>query len=67
VICFEVGAGVCSLAVGRQVVARELDGPEVDGDRAVGGPAAERAEDIGDRGGDLDPGEVADRLVDVSE
>jgi hypothetical protein len=53
--------------VGRQVVARELDSPEVDGDRSVGGPAAERAEGIGDRCGDLDPGEVADLLVDVSK
>jgi len=30
-------------------------------------PAAERAEGVGDRCGDLDAGEVADRLVDVIE
>lgn len=62
------GRGWSLLAcVGREVVARELDGPEVDRDRAVVGPAAERAEGIGERGGDLDPGEVADWLVDASK
>jgi hypothetical protein len=48
-----------------QVVARELDGPDVDRRPAVIGVAAECAESIGDRGGDLNLGEIADRLVDV--
>jgi hypothetical protein len=53
--------------VGRDVVARELDGPHVDRDGAAVGPAAECAERIGDHRGNCSPGEVADRLVDVGE
>jgi hypothetical protein len=61
------GRGRSLLAcVGGEIVARELDGPAVDRDRSVVGPAAERAERIGERGGDLNPDEVVDRLVDVS-
>jgi hypothetical protein len=53
--------------MGREVVARQLNRPGVDGDRALVGPAAERLEAVGDRGGDLGAGEVADGLVDVGE
>jgi hypothetical protein len=66
VTCSSRGRGLLA-CVRRQVVARQLDGPEVDPDRAVAGPAAEPAERIGERGGDLSLSEVADRLVEVGE
>ena len=53
--------------VGGEVVAGELDGPEVDRDRVVAGPAAERPEDVSERRRHLGPGEVADRLVDIGQ
>jgi len=53
--------------LGREVVARELDCPDVDRDRAVAGAAAEGPQNIGDGGGDFDSREVADRVVEFSE
>ena len=53
---FEHRGGGLLACVGGEVVAGELDAPDVDRDRAVVGLAAERAECIGERGGDLAPG-----------
>ena len=53
--------------MGGEVVACELNGLDVDRHAAAVGSTAEPTESIGEGGGDLDPGKVADRLVDVGE
>ncbi len=62
-IASKIEAGVCS-RVGREIVAYEVDRPDVDRGSAPLGAAAERQKAIGD---DVGAGELADRLVDVGE
>jgi hypothetical protein len=63
----ESRSGRLFACVGGEVVAGEFYGSDVDGDRGRSVSAAERVEDVREAGGDLNLGEVADRIVDVSK
>ena len=53
--------------VGREILAYELDCPDVDRGSAAVGAAAERQEAVGDRHGDLRAAQLADRVIDVGK
>jgi len=61
------GGGCLLTRVGREVLARPFDRPQVERRSAAINVAAEPEQSVGDRDGDFGGAKFADRLVDVSE